>query len=81
MKKTRKHPQSLIPLREVQISLQVFWIYIQVHTATRWTIRHSLMLLWFTDLINVTEVTDVSITITIASNNSYETFNYQLFFM
>ena len=39
------------------------------------------MLLWFTDLMNVTEVTDVSITITIASNNSYETFNYQLFFM
>ena len=23
--------------------------------ATRWTIRHSLMLLWFTDLMNVTE--------------------------
>ena len=29
--------------------------YIKVHTATRWTIRHSLMLLWFTDLMNVTE--------------------------
>ena len=72
---------KLIPLREKQISLQVFCIYIKVHTATRWTIRHSLMLLWFTDLMNVTEVTDVSITITIASNNSYETFNYQLFFM
>ena len=23
--------------------------------ATRWTIRHSLMLLWFADLINVTK--------------------------
>ena len=23
--------------------------------ATRWTIRHSLMLLWFADLMNVTE--------------------------
>ena len=30
-------------------------IYIKVHTATRWTIRHGLMLLWFTDLMNVTE--------------------------
>ena len=29
--------------------------YINVHTATRWTIRHGLMLLWFTDLMNVTE--------------------------
>ena len=29
--------------------------YIEVHTATRWTIRHGLMLLWFTDLMNVTE--------------------------
>ena len=28
---------------------------IKVHTATRWTIRHSLMLLWFADLMNVTE--------------------------
>ena len=27
----------------------------KVHTATRWTIRHSLMLLWFADLMNVTE--------------------------
>ena len=23
--------------------------------VTRWTIRHGLMLLWFTDLMNVTE--------------------------
>ena len=29
--------------------------YIKVHTTTRWTIRHSLMLLWFADLMNVTE--------------------------
>ena len=29
--------------------------YIKVHTATRWTIKHGLMLLWFTDLMNVTE--------------------------
>ena len=29
--------------------------YIKVHIATRWTIRHGLMLLWFTDLMNVTE--------------------------
>ena len=29
--------------------------YIKVHTATRWSIRHGLMLLWFTDLMNVTE--------------------------
>ena len=28
---------------------------IKVHTATRWTIRHGLMLLWFADLMNVTE--------------------------
>ena len=26
-----------------------------VHTATRWTIRHSLMRLWFADLMNITE--------------------------
>ena len=29
--------------------------YITVHTATRWTIRHGLVLLWFKDLMNVTE--------------------------
>ena len=29
--------------------------YIKVHMATRWTIRHSLMLPWFADLMNVTE--------------------------
>ena len=29
--------------------------YIKVHTATRWTIRHSLKLHWFADLMNVTE--------------------------
>ena len=31
--------------------------YIKVHTATRWTIRHSLKLHWFADLMKVTEVT------------------------
>ena len=30
-------------------------IYIKVHTATRWTIRQFFLLLWFTDLMNVTE--------------------------
>ena len=29
--------------------------YIKVHTATRWKIRHSLMLLWFADLMHVIE--------------------------
>ena len=29
--------------------------YIKVYTATRWTIRHGLILLWFADLMNVTE--------------------------
>ena len=29
--------------------------YIKVHTATRWTIRHSLKLHWFAYLMNVTE--------------------------
>ena len=29
--------------------------YIKVQTATRWSIRHGLMPLWFTDLTNVTE--------------------------
>ena len=29
--------------------------FIKVDMATRWTIKHGLMLLWFTDLINVTE--------------------------
>ena len=33
----------------------LFFFYIKVHTATRWTIRHGLMLLWFADLMNVTE--------------------------
>ena len=30
-------------------------LYIKVHTATRWTIRPSLMLHWFAVLMNVTE--------------------------
>ena len=29
--------------------------YIKVHIATKWAIRLGLMLLWFTDLMNVTE--------------------------
>ena len=29
--------------------------YIKVHKATTWTIRHGLMLLWFTDFMNATE--------------------------
>ena len=34
--------------------------YIKVHTATRWTIRHSLKLHWFADLMNVTEIVIVT---------------------
>ena len=30
-------------------------LYIKVHTATKWTIRHGLMLLWFIDLMSVIE--------------------------
>ena len=30
-------------------------ICFKVHKATRWTIRHGLMLLWFKDLMNATE--------------------------
>ena len=33
----------------------LFFFYIKVHTATRWTIRHGLMLLWFTNSMDVTE--------------------------
>ena len=33
--------------------------YIKVHTATRCTIRHSLILLWFADLMNVTEAVTI----------------------
>ena len=36
-------------------SLKLFTMYIKVHMATRWTIRHALMLLWLKDLMNVTE--------------------------
>ena len=36
------------------LSFNTAW-FIKVHTATRWTIRHSLMLHWFADLMNVTE--------------------------
>ena len=31
------------------------WRYNKVHMATRWTIRHGLMPLWFKDLMNITE--------------------------
>ena len=33
----------------------LFFFYIKVHTATRWTIRHGLMLLWFTNSMDATE--------------------------
>ena len=36
-------------------SYKLFLSHIKVHTATMWTIRIGLMLLWFTDLMNVTE--------------------------
>ena len=49
MKKEKKPTSVVIFARDILIK------YIKVHTATRWTIRHGLMLLWFTDLMNVTE--------------------------
>ena len=30
--------------------------YIKVHMVTRWTVRHGFMLLWYKDLMNVTEI-------------------------
>ena len=42
-------------LRDNKILVNETGEYIKVHTATRWTIRHSLTLLWFADLMNVTE--------------------------
>ena len=30
--------------------------YTKVHMATRWTVRHGFMLLWYKDLMNVTEI-------------------------
>ena len=35
--------------------LNRFFHYIKIPTATRWSIRNGLMLLWFIDLMNVTE--------------------------
>ena len=35
--------------------IKVHLKYIKVHMTTRWTIRHGLMLFWFTYLMNVTE--------------------------
>ena len=43
------------PFYVIRFTWKYFFHYIKVHTATRWTIRHSLMLLWFADLMNVTE--------------------------
>ena len=44
---------STVVLMHTRQELHV--LYIKVHTATRWTIRHSLMLHWFADLMNITE--------------------------
>ena len=35
--------------------IKVHLKYIKVHMRTKWIIRHGLMLLWFTYLVNVTE--------------------------
>ena len=43
------------PFYVIRFTWKYFFHYIKVHTATRWTIRHSLMLLWFADLMYVTE--------------------------
>ena len=46
-------------------------MFIKVHMATRQTIRHGLMLLWFADLMNVTEeVTIVTSSVSAVSMNS-----------
>ena len=44
--------------------------YIKVHMATRWTIRHGLMLLWFTDLMNVTKEVTIHKEVTIINVGS-----------
>ena len=46
----------------------------KVHMATRWTIRHGLILLWFKDLMKVTENCNFSVSfieslIRVASNH------------
>ena len=43
-----RRPDGILGGRENEICFKV-------HKATRWTIRHGLMLLWFKDLMNVTE--------------------------
>ena len=45
------HPTELF----IKQTTQRDFCSIKAHTATGWTIRHSLMLLWFTDLMNVIE--------------------------
>ena len=42
-------------IKGAKVSKCLLIYYMKVHTATRWTIRHTLMLLWFEDLMNVTE--------------------------
>lgn len=42
---------------ELGAYLLSFDVLIKVHKATRWTIRHGLMLLWLKDLMNVAENT------------------------
>ena len=39
----------------LEVWVETVTVFIKVHTATRWTIRHSLKLHWFADLMNVTE--------------------------
>ena len=41
--------------KKFTIGLEIFLSRIKVHMATRWTIRHGLMLLWFKDVMNVTK--------------------------
>ena len=50
--KVGDEPHILIKNSEIPNSTNT---YIKVHKATRWTIRHGLMLLWFKDLTNVTK--------------------------
>ena len=42
-------------IRQVKNVWKVCGRYIKVHMATRWTTIHGLMLLWFKDLVNITE--------------------------
>ena len=49
------HPINISSLLQHGTVSTFCFKYIKVHTATRWTIRHSLKLHWFADLMNVTE--------------------------